>query len=79
MKLTPAQRKRVKAIQADNGARFRELVYQRKRIRCGKPKCGKCAAKGPGHGPYWYAFWKDGDRVRSRYIGKKLKRLCVSR
>ncbi len=31
--------------------------------------CGKCPRR---HGPYWYAFWKDGDRTRSRYVGKEL-------
>lgn len=33
-------------------------------IRCGK-KCGGCP-----HGPYWYAYWKEGGRTRKRYIGK---------
>jgi hypothetical protein len=47
------------------------LTYQRKRIRCGKPKCRTCSA-GNGHGPYWYAYWRDGDKVRSRYVGKRL-------
>ena len=22
------------------------------------------------HGPYWYAYWREGGRVRSRYLGK---------
>jgi hypothetical protein len=48
------------------------LTYQRKRIRCGKRRCGKCGRNGNGHGPYWYAFWRDGSKVRSRYVGKKL-------
>lgn len=39
-------------------------------IRCGKKGC-KCAA-GPGHGPYWYAFWSEEGRTRCIYIGKKL-------
>lgn len=34
-------------------------------IRCGKRNCGRCP-----HGPYWYAFWSEGGRTRSRYIGK---------
>jgi predicted ATPase/DNA-binding SARP family transcriptional activator len=25
---------------------------------------------GPGHGPYWYAHWREGGRQRSRYLGK---------
>lgn len=24
------------------------------------------------HGPYWYAYWKDGEKVRSRYLGVKI-------
>ncbi len=81
MKLTPKERARVAAIRAgdDGKGRFRLVVYLRKRIRCGKPRCGKCGRKGPGHGPYWYGFWRDGKRVRSLYIGKKLKPLRVSR
>jgi hypothetical protein len=23
------------------------------------------------HGPYWYAYWKENGRTRSRYIGKE--------
>jgi DnaJ-class molecular chaperone len=23
-----------------------------------------------GHGPYWYAFWKEGGKTRSKYVGK---------
>ena len=28
-----------------------------------------------GHGPYWYAYWREPEsgRRRSRYIGKRLK------
>ena len=36
-------------------------------VRCGKPGCTKCP-----HGPYWYAYWREGPKVRSRYIGKTL-------
>ena len=45
--------------------------YRQQFVRCGKEGCKRCAA-GPGHGPYWYAVWRDGGRVRSRYIGKNL-------
>ena len=44
--------------------------YQLEYIKCGKPKC-KCT-KGKGHGPYWYAYWSEGGKTRSKYIGKKL-------
>ncbi len=39
------------------------VTYRRQSIRCGKG-CAACP-----HGPYWYAFWKEGGRSRSQYIG----------
>jgi hypothetical protein len=47
------------------------VSYQLERIKCGKKNC-KCAA-GEFHGPYWYAYWREGGKVKSRYIGKQLK------
>ena len=44
----------------DRGFRLREQM-----IRCGKPSCGRCP-----HGPYWYAYWREDGRRRSRYIGR---------
>lgn len=35
------------------------------RVRCGKDNCTKCP-----HGPYWYAYWWEDGRRRSRYVGK---------
>ena len=34
-------------------------------IRCGRAGCSKCP-----HGPYWYAYFREGGKLRSRYIGK---------
>jgi hypothetical protein len=34
-------------------------------VKCGKPTCKSCP-----HGPYWYAYWREGKRVRKRYVGK---------
>src|SRR6185437_6383354 len=45
------------------------VTYQRKYTRCNKLTCSQCA-EGPGHGPYWYAFWWENGRTRSRYLGK---------
>jgi hypothetical protein len=29
------------------------------------------AGKAPaGHGPYWYAYWREGPKVRKKYLGK---------
>jgi hypothetical protein len=42
-------------------------------VRCGKATCTKCPPAGPGHGPYWYAFyWDYQQRTRSFYVGKQL-------
>jgi hypothetical protein len=35
-------------------------------VKCGKPGCGSCP-----HGPYWYAYWREGKKTRKRYIGKE--------
>jgi hypothetical protein len=34
-------------------------------VRCGKPHCNTCP-----HGPYWYAYWTENGRRRSRYVGR---------
>lgn len=47
------------------------VTYHEQYRRCGKPACARCADHGPGHGPYWYAFWRDGGRTHSRYLGKQ--------
>jgi hypothetical protein len=36
-------------------------------VQCGKKGCNRCP-----HGPYWYAYWRDGKRLRKRYVGKHL-------
>jgi hypothetical protein len=45
-------------------------TYRQRFITCGKADCHTCT-DGPGHGPYWYAYWREGTKVRSRYIGKQ--------
>ncbi len=42
-----------------------EVNLRQQMIRCGKPTCGRCP-----HGPYWYAYWTEDGRRRSRYVGK---------
>ena len=34
-------------------------------VRCGKESCTSCP-----HGPYWYAYWREDGKRRSRYVGK---------
>ena len=38
---------------------------------CGKPGCRRCQ-QGPGHGPYWYTYWREPHRTRSGYGGQAL-------
>ena len=43
------------------------VTYRQQAVRCGKPGCTRCP-----HGPYWYAYWREDGRARSRYVGKSL-------
>lgn len=45
------------------------ITYQLQYRKCGKASCSTCK-DGQGHGPYWYAYWREGTRLRSGYIGK---------
>ena len=47
-------------------------LYQLEYKRCGKPTCRCAQPGGQGHGPYWYAYWREGGKARSRYLGKAL-------
>jgi hypothetical protein len=49
------------------------VTYRQQYVRCGKAGCRRCPPAGPGHGPYWYAFyWDYRQRTRSFYVGKSL-------
>ncbi|MFZ0512174.1 MAG: hypothetical protein WAM14_11255 [Candidatus Nitrosopolaris sp.] len=39
-------------------------TIRQEHVRCGNPDCQQL------HGPYLYAYWKDGKRLRKKYIGK---------
>ncbi len=41
-----------------------KVTYRLEEVRCGKATCTRCP-----HGPYWYAYWREDGRVRSRYLG----------
>lgn len=45
-----------------------KITYRQQFTRCGKQRCRKCR-EGPGHGPYWYAYWSENGRTVSKYIG----------
>lgn len=44
-----------------------KVTFRQEMVRCGKKGCSRCP-----HGPYWYAYWREGGRSRSRYVGKEL-------
>lgn len=46
----------------------RHITYQEQYRKCGKAKCS--CRTGRKHGPYLYAYWREGQRMRSAYIGK---------
>ncbi len=54
------------------------VSYRQSYRRCGKERCTTCRA-GPGHGPYWYASWREGRTVRSRYVGRELPSIAPKR
>lgn len=43
------------------------ITFRQEMVRCGKDGCTRCP-----HGPYWYAYWREAGRTRSRYVGKTL-------
>ena len=45
----------------------RHYTYRREYVKCGKQGCS--CAKGKGHGPYWYAYWREGKKLKKKYIG----------
>jgi len=59
--------KQHEVLQAHRTAR---KTYRLELVRCGRKSC-KCA-EGKLHGPYWYAYWSEGGKTRSQYIGKRL-------
>ncbi len=54
-----------RAITAEQ--QFGSLTFRYETVRCGKKNCTRCP-----HGPYWYVYWKEGGRTRSRYVGRTL-------
>jgi predicted ATPase/DNA-binding SARP family transcriptional activator len=49
-----------------------QVTHRRQYTRCNRAGCGACVSGGKGHGPYWYAYWQEGGRLRSHYLGKQL-------
>jgi hypothetical protein len=55
----------------DEGDRLKGVVRPQW-VRCGKPNC-RCASgeRADLHGPYYYRFWREGGRLRKRYVPRK--------
>ena len=47
------------------------VTYSMQYRRCHKLGCSRCAPDLLGHGPYWFAYWREDRRVRSRYLGRQ--------
>lgn len=52
-----------------------DVLYRLEKRRCGKEGCHCMGGElgEVGHGPYWYAYWREDGRLKTCYIGKKLK------
>lgn len=59
--------RRNEGFEVEEPGRAGKVTYRQEHVRCGRDNCGRCP-----HGPYWYAYWREGGRLRSRYIGKEL-------
>lgn len=60
----------IRGLLLEDGAdddRAGTVTFRQEMVRCGKKGCTRCP-----HGPYWYAYWREGGRTRSRYVGKNL-------
>jgi hypothetical protein len=68
--LTRAQLQRSGALSSQDHPQVR---LRKQAVRCGKAGCTTCP-----HGPYWYAYWTEDGRRRSRYVGRLLEEGSLS-
>lgn len=52
----------------DHGPNAPKVRLRQQAVKCGKAACVSCP-----HGPYWYAYWTESGRRRSKYIGRLLE------
>lgn len=50
-----------------------KVSMRQQMVRCGKRDCTRCP-----HGPYWYAYWTENGKRRSRYVGRLLDEESLS-
>jgi hypothetical protein len=75
MRLAPLLGNEAEAPAEGRGSLPKTASYRQEYVRCGKRSCPPCRT-GPGHGPYWYAYWRQGGQVHKRYLGKQLPPLA---
>ncbi|MBT8208194.1 MAG: hypothetical protein HKN07_08275 [Acidimicrobiia bacterium] len=56
---------RLENVGVQVGEQAPEVRFRQQEVRCGKSSCTRCP-----HGPYWYAYWTEDGKRRSRYLGK---------
>ncbi|HEY9385823.1 MAG TPA: hypothetical protein VIP70_02195 [Nitrososphaeraceae archaeon] len=44
----------------------KNATIRKEYVNCKKPNCYRGAA----HGPYYYAYWKEGKKIKKKYIGQ---------
>lgn len=42
-----------------------DVKLRQQNVKCGKATCTTCP-----HGPYWYAYWWEEGKRKSKYLGK---------
>ncbi len=45
-----------------------KVSLRQQSVKCGRATCTTCP-----HGPYWYAYWRENGKRRSKYLGKLLE------
>lgn len=60
--LTRSQLERAGVTDPTDGPK---VSLRKQMVRCGKDGCTKCP-----HGPYWYAYWTEDGKRKSRYVGR---------
>lgn len=60
--LARARLERSGVVGAEPNVRLRQ-----RNVKCGKRSCTSCP-----HGPYWYAYWTEDGKRRSKYVGRLL-------
>ncbi len=44
-----------------------KVSLRQQMVKCGRDSCTTCP-----HGPYWYAYWREDGKRRSKYVGRLL-------